>query len=96
VRVSAPATISFKPGLQLTKLRVVSIRNDVVTVETTSTYSGGSADVYSAANVCSSSGTNETTDNEMGVGCVITNNLLSMDVLSVDGGSAVLRLTPVS
>jgi hypothetical protein len=96
VRVSAPAIISFKPGLQLTDLRVVSIKNGVVTIATTSTYSGGSGVASGNAITCSFSGTNETMDNEVGVGCVITNNLLSMTVLSIDGGSAVLRLTPAS
>lgn len=96
VRVSAPTTISFKPGLQLTDLRVTSIRNGTVTIVTTSTYSGGEANVYAGGGSCSSNGDNATTTNAMEAGCVITNNRLSMTVLSVAGDSAVLRLAPVS
>jgi hypothetical protein len=94
--VSPPETISFKPGLDLTKLRVTSIKSGVVTLVTTSTYNGGDAGVYSNANVCSSNGTNAVTTNDMEVGCTITNNGLSMSVVSVDGDSAVLRLDPTS
>ena len=96
VRVSLPETIPLKPGLELTTLRVASIKGGVVTIVTTSTYNGGDANVYSGASTCSSNGTNETTTNDMAVGCTITNNLLSMSVVSVDGDSAVLRLEPVS
>ncbi|HWG24943.1 hypothetical protein [Actinospica sp.] len=96
VRVSPPETISFKPGLDLTNLRVTSIKSGVVTLVTTSTYNGGDAGVSSNANVCSSNGTNAITTNDMEVGCTITNNGLSMRVVSVDGESAVLRLEPTS
>jgi hypothetical protein len=40
--------------------------------------------------------TNAVTTNDMEVGCTITNNRLSMSVVSIDGDSAVLRLDPVS
>ena len=96
VRVSAPETIALEPALELTMLRVVSIKKGVVTIVTTSTFNGGDAGVSSDANVCSSNGTNAITTNDMEVGCTITNNELSMNVVSVDGESAVLRLEPVS
>jgi hypothetical protein len=96
VRVSAPETIPLTPALELTMLRVTSIKGGVVTIVTTSTFNGGNAGVDSSANVCSSNGTNATTTNDMEVGCTITNNELSMSVTSVDGDSAVLRLVPVS
>lgn len=96
VRVSPPETITLEPALELTMLRVVSIKNGVVTIVTTSTFNGGDAGVSSNANVCSSNGTNATTTNDMEVGCTITNNELSMSVVSVDGDSAVLHLEPVS
>lgn len=96
VRVSPSTRITFKPGLQIDSLRVVSIRGGVVTIDTTSSSDDNGGGAYSNADVCSTSGTNGGTTNQLGVGCLITNNLLGMSVLSIDDGSAVLRLAPVS
>lgn len=96
VRVTPPETISFKPGLELTKVQVTGISDGQVTLLTTSTYSGGEADVYAGGAQCSTNSDNEVTTNVLSAGCTATNNRLKMIVVSVDGDSAVLKLAPLS
>lgn len=95
VQVSASARITFKPGLEIDTLRVVSIANGVVTIDTTSTSNDNGGGAYANAGTCSTSGNNGNTTNQLSVGCLVTNNRLSISVLSVSGDTAVLQLAPV-
>ena len=97
VRVSAASRITFKePELGLGALRVVSVKGGVATIETTSTTNGGGGTIYSGGDVCDFDSDNGDTTDHMGAGCHLTNNGLSLSVLSVDGDTALLRLERAS
>jgi hypothetical protein len=98
VQVSASTKITFKPGLDIDTLRVVAVDagSGIVTIDTTSSSDSGSGGAYGSGGTCSTTGSNSKVTNKMSVDCVITNNSLSMTVVSISGSSAVLKLEPVS
>lgn len=98
VRVSASTKITFKPGLDIDTLRVVAVDagSGIVTIDTTSSSNSNGGGAYGSGGTCSTSGTNGDVTDKMSVDCAVTNNSLSMSIVSIDGSSAVLKLAPAS
>lgn len=98
MQVSASTKITFKPGLDIDTLRVVAVDagSGIVTIDTTSSSNSNGGGAYGSGGTCSTSGTNGNVTNKMSIDCAVTNNSLSMSIVSIDGSSAVLKLAPVS
>jgi hypothetical protein len=93
VRVGGPASIPVPHGLGVSSVRVRSIGSDDVTV--VGRFTGNRQSGFCTGRSCSSSGSGDGFTLTLGADSTGSENGLSITVVTVGGGSAVLRLAPV-